>query len=266
MAVAKTARLIAKEFVTDDTAMLRFAADEPFHFVGGQYIIVNTGIPLGDPAEGKTVKRAYSVLSHDADHLSFEVALRRIADGPGSNYMLGLAKGATLQFSGPWGKFLPQPSLSNEATGADDSAVVIATDTGITVALGLLRGGALQQQIKRTRLYWLVASDDYFVPESYVLDHLPMECGYYKRIVVPAERADREKWLRHAKNQLLDTVLSDNPKTVYLSGDGLLLAGFRDALLEASDAPPKLLIESFFHHQELKTQPTTVVKTGALIG
>ncbi len=248
MAAAKTARLVAREALNADTALLRFAADEPFSFVGGQYVIVSTGIPLGDPAEGKTVKRAYSVLSTDTDDRSFEIALRRIGDGAGSNYMLGLSEGATLQFSGPWGKYLPAAEQN------DDPAVVIATDTGISVALGLLRGQAFQPRLKRTRVYWLVASDEYFVPESFVRERLPAECGSFKRIVVPAERLAREKWLMQEQAGLLQEIFEDTPKALYLSGDGFLLAALRNAASERGDDAPRLMVESFFHHQELKTE------------
>ncbi len=260
MAVAKTARLVAREALTADTALLRFAADEPFAFVGGQYIIVSTGIPLGDPAEGKTVKRAYSVLSSDRDDRTFEVALRRIGEGPGSNYMLGLEVGAVLQFSGPWGKYLPAAEQTT-----DDAALVIATDTGITVALGLLRGRSFQPRLNRTRVYWLVSSEEYFVSESFVRERLPQECGYFERIVVPTERAAREEWLMRRQDRLLQAALEDNPKAVYLSGDGFLLASFRTAIRDRGEDASKLMVESFFHHQELKADVQAAPKVATLI-
>lgn len=260
MAVAKTARLVAREALTADTALLRFAADEPFAFVGGQYIIVSTGIPLGDPAEGKTVKRAYSVLSSDRDDRTFEVALRRIGEGPGSNYMLGLEVGAVLQFSGPWGKYLPATEPTTEP-----AATVIATDTGITVALGLLRGQSFQDRLQHTRLYWLVSSDEYFVPESFVLERLPQQCRSFERLVVPLDRAARADWLMRHQDHLLQAALADRPNALYLSGDGFLLAAFRNAIRERGEDAPKLMVESFFHHQELKADVQAAPKVATLI-
>ncbi len=261
MAVSRTARLIAKEKLGDDAALLRFAADEPFAFVGGQYIIVSTGIPMGDPAEGKTVKRAYSLLSQDRNDRCFEIALRRIDQGPGSNYMLGLAEGATLQFSGPWGKYLPLVEAEPE-----DAARVIATDTGITVALGLLRSQSFQPRLQRTHVYWLVPSENYFVSESFVRERLPAECGHFERIVVPSDRASREQWTMSESHRLLDSALEHGPQAVYLSGDGFLLAAFRDAIGDRSRQPPKLMVESFFNHQELKKASSSATSSGVLVG
>lgn len=59
---------------------------------------------------GKAVKRAYSMLSPDAEQRRFQLAVKRIPDGPGSDFMHGIAVGGELRFSGPWGRFFPQTS------------------------------------------------------------------------------------------------------------------------------------------------------------
>ncbi len=248
MAETREARLIAVSAFHSDAALLRFAMEEDFVFTGGQYIIVNTGISLGD---GKTVKRAYSILSGDENRRTFEIAVHRVGQGPGSNFMLGLEMGATLLFTGPWGKF----RLLDEGVARDDTAtpiVVIATDTGITAALGLVSGQAFQPLARNTRLYWLVASDSYFISEQFVYDRIAAHCGHFERIQVPVESTARAGWLVQNKDELLQTALCKETGAVYLVGDGSLLAVFRDQITARPGLPPEIRVESFFNHQALK--------------
>ena len=70
-------------------------------FAHGQYVIVDTGLPNGD---GRTIKRAYSLLSADPVAGTFELAVRTVPGGPGSPFMVALRVGTELGFSGPWGK------------------------------------------------------------------------------------------------------------------------------------------------------------------
>jgi ferredoxin-NADP reductase len=241
MAEARTARLLASSRLNDEVALLRFGVEQDLVFTGGQYIIVNTGIPLG---EGKTVKRAYSLLSSDADQRTFEIAVRRIDAGPGSNFMIGLEPGAELLFTGPWGKFRAPSEMTNGAP-----TLIVATDTGITAALGLLRSQSFQPRLAQTRLYWLVDSDSYFVPEDFVRERLPENCGHFE--CVPLPLAARTEWLARERDSFLEAALRSPIHTVYLSGDGSLIAAFRDAL-HALPSPPAIFIESFFNHQQLK--------------
>ena len=127
--------------------MLTFVLSEgEVGFQGGQYVIVNTGIEL---AGGKIAKRAYSILSSDAEQREFQIAVRRIGEGPGSNFMHRIEVGAELTFSGPWGKF-----VSNGA--AAGQRLVFATDTGITAALGLLQGRGSRALADATTAVWFV--------------------------------------------------------------------------------------------------------------
>jgi ferredoxin-NADP reductase len=241
MAEARTARLLSSSRLNAEVALLRFGVGQELAFTGGQYIIVNTGIPLG---EGKTVKRAYSLLSSDADQRTFEIAVRRVDSGPGSNFMIGLEAGAELLFTGPWGKFRPPTDATDSA-----STLIVATDTGITAALGLLRSQSFQPRLAQTSVVWLVESDSYFVPEKFVRERLPENCGHFERVPLPL--AARTEWLARERDSFLEPVLRSPLHAAYLSGDGSLLAAFRDTL-QALPAPPAVFIESFFNHQQLK--------------
>jgi ferredoxin-NADP reductase len=246
MAQQRIARLLSTREIHSDTRLLRFATEDALGFTGGQYIIVNTGIAIG---EGKIAKRAYSLLSSDTGQSHFEIAVRRIHNGPGSNYMLSLAEGSELAFSGPWGKLLPRVPDSANIT----PTLVLATDTGITAALGLVNSAIFAPSLAATSIFWLSESDKYFLPESFVRERIPTGCKHFEVVRIPADTDGRESWLSSHQDSFLKRMLSEPPSTAFLSGDGFLLSEFRDAMRQSLPHPPEILIETFFHHQAVKT-------------
>src|SRR6266545_4603220 len=121
MATARSARVVSAESIGADTRLLELLAPEPLGFIGGQYVIVDSGLVL---ESGKAIKRAYSLLSEDSEQCRFQIAVKRISGGRGSAFIHELPVGADIRFSGPWGKLFPQ-------NGARGSTLVLATDTGI---------------------------------------------------------------------------------------------------------------------------------------
>lgn len=244
MAQQRTARLIAAQQIGPNARLLEFASEDELGFIGGQYIIVNTGIPI---AGDKVAKRAYSILSSDVQQRRFQIAVRRIGFGPGSNYMFDMQRDSELAFSGPWGKYLPRESSSKMR-----STFVLATDTGITAAIGLIRGEKFAPHRGQTALLWITESDAYFLSEAFVRERVASFCKDFAVIKAPAEPALREDWLKAHQDTVLKRIRQEHPTTVYLSGDGLLLTWFRDAL-QNGPYPVEVFVESFFHHQELKS-------------
>jgi ferredoxin-NADP reductase len=251
MAQQRSARLVSAQNVGANARLLEFSLEDELGFTGGQYIIVNTGIPI---AADKVAKRAYSILSGDIRQHRFQIAVRRIGAGPGSNYMFDLPLDAELAFSGPWGKYLPR---EQEPGNADRSTLILATDTGITAAIGLVSAEKFAPYRQRTNLFWITESDEYFLPESFVRERISALCGHFEVIKVPTASEQRESWLSTQRDTLLNRIRREEPATAFLSGDGFLLAEFRNAL-ESGPYPVQVSVESFFHHQELKTVKVAV--------
>lgn len=257
MAQQRTARLAGAEYVNANTRLLEFRTEDELGFVGGQYIIVHTGVPIG---EGKTAKRAYSLLSSDEQQRRFQLAVRRIeigpdTFGPGSNYMHELPIGAELAFSGPWGKFLPPDSLPEDAV--EPSILVLATDTGITAALGLVNSNKFIPHCRQANIFWLAGPEDYFLSELFVRERIAAAGLNVEIVRIPVDIERRDEWLRINRDALVRKMLEPRPATAYLSGDGFLLAEFRDALTQAEAESPTICVETFFHHQELKSSAKT---------
>jgi NADPH-dependent ferric siderophore reductase len=210
VAVQKTARVVAIEDLSPTTLVLELAPDERLDFVGGQYLIVNSGIALPD---GKLAKRAYSILSPDADQARLSIAVKRI--GPGSSWLHARAIGDEVPFSGPWGKFLaddarPRPTL------------IVATDTGITAALGLVRGQAFAPQLLRSELLWLVGDDAYFLPEAWVRARLPSGLRLRRAALPPIGHPERVDSAHAAVRELA------GGDSVFLAGDGDIVYPLRE--------------------------------------
>ena len=58
MAVKKTARIVAAETLSPSVRLLTLEPSEPLGFVGGQYLIVDSGVMLPNGKEGDTGPRA----------------------------------------------------------------------------------------------------------------------------------------------------------------------------------------------------------------
>jgi len=240
MADARLARLIRAERIGPEARLLTFGvASDGLSFTGGQYIIVNTGIELDG---GKVAKRAYSILSSDDEQRQFQLAVRRIGEGPGSNFMHRLVVGAELPFSGPWGKFLPN--------GASGSRLVFATDTGITAALGLLKGRHFRELAVDTRVIWFVESDDYFLPASLARESISSYANFEVAAAPPVNAAKRLDWALALVDRSLDT---RPPACAFLAGDGAIIYPLRERLA-AAVPNENIRLEAFFNNPERKAR------------
>lgn len=235
MAVAKTARVVGTERMGPDTLLLDLCAAEPLGFVGGQYLILDSRIVL---PSGKAVKRAYSVLTSDAEQVRFQLAVKRIPDGPGSAFVHGLETGTDISFSGPWGKCFPRE-------GASGRTLILATDTGITAALGIVCATRFAPLLPQTLLIWLRASSDYFLPDDFVRTHVPADCGEMRIEAIPA--IGRPERIAHARAILRQVMSQSDLAQAFIAGDGLVNQVLLDDLAAAGVSVNKDNAEAFFN-------------------
>jgi ferredoxin-NADP reductase len=217
VAVARTATVVATRELSNDVRLLELSVAGGLGFTGGQYIIVDSGALLAD---GKKAKRAYSILSSDESQERIQLAVKRLGNGPGSSFMHRLQPGDPVPFSGPWGKFLPDDARPRRT-------LVLATDTGITAALGLIRGKSFVPQRASTTLIWLVPGADYFLPEAMVRELLPAGVRFE---------------MQHAL-QLPDDAFESG----FFAGDGKLIYPLRETARFA------VRLEAFFNNPEKKS-------------
>jgi ferredoxin-NADP reductase len=235
MATHKTARVVATEMLGADTRLLELVLAEPLGFVGGQYVIVDSGLVLDS---GKAVKRAYSLLTADAVQRSFQLAVKRIPGGPCSGFVHELDVGADVRFSGPWGKFYPQ-------NGARGPTLLLATDTGISAALGLLQSACFEPLLGRAVVIWLRAAPDYFLPEPFVRERVPTACGEFR--IEGAPPVGHPERIPHARAVLADVLARAQIEQAFISGDGAVNYALLDELVRAGVTATRDNLESFFN-------------------
>jgi ferredoxin-NADP reductase len=225
MAQERKAALVSAENIGARTRLMEFALEEPLGFAGGQYIIVHTGAA---EIAGKAVKRAYSILSSDREQARIQIAVRRM--GAGSDALHALPVGGVMSFSGPWGKY--------RCGGAEGRVMALATDTGITAAMGLAQSASFAGG----DFVWMVESEDYFLPEAFVRERI----GGLSILRIPAAgSAERIEWFEEWSRRY-----DGQAGSVFLSGDGLLLYPFRDTLVESGVDAERIRIETFFNHRK----------------
>lgn len=242
MAVAKTARVVGTERLGPDTILVDLVAAEPLGFIGGQYLILDSRIVL---PSGKAVKRAYSLLSRDAEQVRFQLAVQRIPDGLGSAFMHRLEAGTELSFSGPWGKFFPREGVSG-------GTLILATDTGITAALGLMRTAAFEPLLAKARLIWLRGSSEYFLPEAFVRAYIPAGCGEVRFDTIPA--IGHQDRIPHVRSLLQEVLSRGGLDQVFLAGDGAVnQVVFDDLVVAGLSGVREHHVESFFNMPKKST-------------
>ena len=239
MASPRTAHVAAAWQTTAGTRMLELLAGEPLGFIGGQYIIVDSGLVL---PSGKAAKRAYSILSSEADQLRFQIAVKRIPDGPVSGFLHALEIGARVTFSGPWGKMFPR----QDAAGA---TVVIATDTGISAVLGLVQATRFRQLLPDAALVWLQVAGDDFLPEPLVRARIPASLGEVRFAALPPiGHPERVPRARAVLAELIGSSARRRPVAqAFSAGDGAVNYALLDDLVAAGIPATRDSVESFFN-------------------
>jgi NAD(P)H-flavin reductase len=113
------AKLVDKKQLTHDVIELHFEIEETFQFKAGQFI----NIKIND-SNPKSCFRAYSILSSPQNNTLFELCLKVIPSGRGSNWLNSLILKDEIEFLGPVGNFIFNSDFSKKI-------LFIATGTGI---------------------------------------------------------------------------------------------------------------------------------------
>ncbi|MFZ2025908.1 MAG: FAD-dependent oxidoreductase [Microgenomates group bacterium] len=145
------ATLMSKQYVSDDVCSFSFRANEGFDFVPGQYVILT--IP-GTPA----AKRLYSFAGKSNSDNQFELLIKIVEGGVGTQYLKRLRVGDTVDASGPAGLFRQQQTPGRK--------IYMVTGTGYAPirSFFLSSTGSLSNHL----LFWGMRTLD----ETYLFDEL----------------------------------------------------------------------------------------------
>jgi ferredoxin-NADP reductase len=224
-----------------DTRLLELARADgaDFGFRGGQYVIINTGLTL---ANGKLVKRAYSLLSPDHTQQVVRIAVKKLDGTLGSNFLHEVPNATELGFSGPWGKWCVDPIWNAKRL------LVVVTDTAITAALGLACSKSTQGM--QLDLLWLRTSRDYFLPDTFVSESLGAR-SELRTALIPAV-GDTAR-VQTACALALEFSGAARYDAALCAGDGAVIYPLRNALVERGLLEQRVLLESFFNNPAKKS-------------
>jgi len=133
----RQAKLVNKKFLTNDVFELTFETDEIFEYKAGQFITIKiTDNPLSPCVRG------YSISSRPKqENKIFELCVKLMPTGRGSNYLKNLVEGDTIQFIGPSGKF-------TFADHPEEKAILISTGTGISPIKAMIEDELINKNYK----------------------------------------------------------------------------------------------------------------------
>jgi ferredoxin-NADP reductase/ferredoxin len=114
---------------------------EDFSFTPGQYMIFHI------PDAPHVVRRSYSISTLPSDTRHFEVCVRAVSGGYGSNYIHRLRPGDELQVEGPFGEFVLDEHSERDI-------VMIATGTGMSPIKSMLVHLLDKRSRRRVRLFF----------------------------------------------------------------------------------------------------------------
>lgn len=242
MAILKTAVLTRTHAVGPEARWLELELPEPLGFSGGQYIIVDSGLVRPN---GKAAKRAYSPISTDGEQRRVELVVKRIPDGLSSDHMHRLRAGDEVKLSGPWGKLTAPPAEQLTALEPGGPRVlVLATDTGITAALGLVQSRRFRPLLPYTLLLWLRVNEDDFITDGLVTEHLPHGLTFRSRSLPPVHHPER---LPIARALLAEVLEGGAIQHARVSGDGVINYGLMSDFAASGVAVGRDDVESFFN-------------------
>jgi ferredoxin-NADP reductase len=236
----KTLRIVSARPEGDATRVLTVAevGGAGFGDIGGKYVILHTGLVLAE----KAVKRAYSLMPGQAPEGHAEIAVKRL--GPGSAVLHAAEPGAMFTFSGPWGKLVPEEGLA-------ERTLLIATDTGITSALGIAEHAARTKNTAALTVLWLTAGDETFLTPAGVRTRLERAGARLATAPLPdiSSPARLEAACRH-----VEALAHESRAThVVATGDGAVVHPLKALLSGQVSAITDVRCECFFNNPERKS-------------
>lgn len=135
------AKLIKKRSLTNDVIELIFETKDNFKFTAGQFITIKINDKLPSPC-----LRGYSISSRPSGNI-FELCVKIIPQGRGSNWLNSLKKDNEIEFIGPNGKFIFN-------TDSSKKILLIGAGTGIAPLKSIAENELLNGNKQTISILW----------------------------------------------------------------------------------------------------------------
>ena len=236
----KTARVVRIETVAPDMLLVACRMVDPpaLPFRAGQFL----SLRLGD--DGK-VRRSYSLASSPARQDGFDLLVKVVPGGVGSDWFLALAPGRDLHFTGPMGFFVCDLAHAGDV-------VFAATGAGIAPVVPMIEEIlARPGEAGRVLLYWGLRreADVFFADRLAAFAARSPRCAWH----VCLSRASTE-WAG-VNGRLTQHVLTALPRldrpVFYLCGNGSMIRDLKQGLVDLGvDRKRQIRAEVFYPASE----------------
>lgn len=214
-----------------------FVRGAGFAFRPGQYMVFQ--VPSADGKE--IVRRSYSISTPPSDARHFEVCVRAVAGGHGSNWIHRLRPGQVVKAEGPVGDFVLQDG--------DRDILMVATGTGMSPIKSMLMHLLDQRSARRVRLLFGVRT----VQDLFYTDLLRGLEAHYPAFSseIAVSSPDPAQWAgaRGRVTRLIDErfTAADAARTeAYLCGSRAMIDDVAAALRAKGMAAEHIHFENFY--------------------
>lgn len=248
--------------IRDDVKLFRLVTptggDLPFTFQAGQYL----SFRLEDKVGSRIFTRSYSMASSPANRQWCEIAVKRAADGKGSELLHNqITVGQKLDCTGPHGTFIFD-------TSAAEGLVLVAGGIGITPLLSIARDLADKNWQRDVFLIFAVSRPSHalFIDE---LQALRQRYEHFRYLVVPSSISG-EQWTGPTGRLTASHFAAAVPQLVglpiFLCGPEAMMSAVSDTLATLGVDPQMIHVESFggaaIENVELRDATVTFAASG----
>ncbi len=225
MSTARTVYQMKVEKIIDHTSNVRelfIQTLEPqeFSFRAGQFVMLHV------PQEGpKPALRAYSIASDERTRTGFRLLFKYVENGLASAYVWAMQEGATVQFTGPFGKvFFQEPPT--------EQIIFLNTGTGISQHLCYLLSKKDQYPLLKYRMLFGVRSEkDIYLGDE--IQALTRELNDFQfEFVLSRPEGSWTGKKGYIQNFLKNYDYKNIPTTFYMCGNGGMIKEVKHQLIE----------------------------------
>jgi ferredoxin-NADP reductase len=230
LATKITCRITEKEWLTPSVMRIHFDPSKKFKFTAGQFLSLI--VPNG---HDKPHRRAYSFSTPPGE--GFELCVKHVKGGPGTEYLASLKVGDTFQATAPYGDFIYE-------TKPGRNACFICTGTGIAP----FRSMILSQNYKENppdkgiMLFGAPTEEEIIYPGFF-------EKQGIETINALSHCSEQWKGYRGKVTDYLKSLSSDWPwhaTDFYLCGNGAMVADVRRILRNGRGVSPEQIFQEVY--------------------